>query len=241
MVLAPGPGWSQPDGGGGSIPAFHPWLVVLPGRPPQPGGMQAFVTGAAGVAAQLVGIFWLLAAAWFALRWPGSVGTKVKHFVVTLLPEPWVLLLVPVYVVVMVLTPHGFWQELRYWDPVTGVVGLAVALAGAALMVWARAVLGIMWAGRPMLQDHHELCTRGAYRLVRHPIYTGLLALAAGGALAAGLGSTLVLVAALIALVAWRVPVEERMMVATFGDRYRDYRRRVPALVPFPSGATRSA
>jgi hypothetical protein len=104
MVLAPGPYWSQPDGGGRSIPAFHPWLVVPPGRPSQPGVVQAFVTGAAGVAAQLVGIFRLLAAAWFAPRWPGSVA--------------------------MVLTPHGFWQHLRYRDPVTGVIGLAVALAG---------------------------------------------------------------------------------------------------------------
>jgi protein-S-isoprenylcysteine O-methyltransferase Ste14 len=195
--------------------------------------LRDLTTMGAGWAADLVGMFWLLAAAWFAVRWPGSAGQKLRHLVVTLLPEPWVLVLVPVYVAVLVLVPHGVWTALRYWDPVVGVVGLAVTVAGAALMIWARVVLGIMWAGRPMLQDQHELCTRGAYRLVRHPIYTGLLAMGLGGAVAAGLGTTLVLVAGLVALVAWRVPVEERMMVTTFGDRYRDYRRRVPALVPF--------
>lgn len=200
-------------------------------------GMRDFVGTAASTAATVVGIFWLLAAGWFALRWPGSVGAKLKHFAVTLLPEPWVLLLVPVYVAVLVVTPAAVWEHLRHWDPVTGVLGLAVTVAGTALMIWARVVLGIMWAGRPMLQEGHELCTRGPYRLVRHPIYTGLLALAAGGTLAGGQGNGLVLVAGLVAMVAWRVPVEERMMITTFGDRYRDYRRRVPALVPFAPAA----
>jgi protein-S-isoprenylcysteine O-methyltransferase Ste14 len=199
--------------------------------------MHAFVATAAGWAANVVWIFWLGAAAWFAARWPGSAGQKVKHFFVTLLPEPWVLLIIPVYVAVLLVTPDSVWHSLRYWDPVVGIAGLAVTVAGGALMIWARAVLGIMWAGRPMLQDQHELCTRGAYQLVRHPIYTGLVALVAGTTMAAGLGSELVIVLAVLAVVAWRVPVEERMMISTFGDRYLDYRRRVPALVPFAPAA----
>lgn len=216
-------------------------MGAFPGGSSQPGGMREFTGTAAGWAAELVGIFWLLAAVWFALRWPGSVPAKLRHFAITLLPEPWVLVLIPVYVVVLLVTPHRVWADLRYWDVVTGLLGLAVAVAGAALMVWARVVLGIMWAGRPMLQERHELCTRGPYRLVRHPIYTGLLALAAGGTLAAGRGAGLVLVVAMVALVAWRVPVEERMMITTFGDRYLDYRRRVPALVPAAKRMTRSS
>lgn len=187
-----------------------------------------------GWCVDLVGIAWVLGAIWFAARTPGSVRHRLWHFVRTFLPEPWLFLLVPVAIVLTVAVPHRTWHELRFWNPVVALVGIVLVAASSALMIWARWVLGRMWAARPMVQDHHDLRTTGPYRLVRHPIYTGIAGIVLGATLVFGFGSVLATLVCTAPFLYWRVWAEERMMLATFGDRYRGYRRRVPALLPFP-------
>lgn len=54
----------------------------------------------------------------------------------------------------------------------------------------------------------------------------------AGLTLIAGFGATLITLAFVTAWLLRRVRVEDTMLIATFGDDYRTYRHRVPALVP---------
>jgi protein-S-isoprenylcysteine O-methyltransferase Ste14 len=190
---------------------------------------------------QLVTLVWLVAAVYFAIRRGGGVANRVWYFLKTLLPEPWLLVAVPVVFLLIRLVPTAAWQHLRFWNPVLAALGAAAVLASTALMVWARWAIGTMWAGRPMVQDRHELQTTGPYGLVRHPIYTGIAGLALGTALVDGLGATIVVLACLLVFITWRVRSEERMMLATFGDQYQAYRRRVPALVPISPRLRRSA
>lgn len=74
--------------------------------------------------------------------------------------------------------------------------------------------------------------TSGLYRLVRHPIYVGFILafwstpVMTLGHLVFALGMTVYAVVGVIH--------EERDLTAHFGDAYRDYRRRVPMLVPLP-------
>ncbi|MEV5880091.1 isoprenylcysteine carboxylmethyltransferase family protein [Streptomyces sp. NPDC052101] len=127
---------------------------------------------------------------------------------------------------------RGFWRHLQYWQPELAVLGALLAVASTALLLWARWVLGTMWASIPTVQEHHELRTDGPYRLVRHPIYTGLLGLVTGAMLAEGFG---VRIAYLVVAVPWllrRVKVEDGLMAAQFGPAYDAYRAEVPALIP---------
>jgi protein-S-isoprenylcysteine O-methyltransferase Ste14 len=181
----------------------------------------------------LVGLAWLVAAAYFALRLPGSAERKLLHFLRTLLPEPWLLVILPAVVVLIRLVPHGTWGRLVFWNPVIAILGMACVAASTALMLWARWALGTMWAARPLVQEQHELRTDGPYGIIRHPIYSGFAGLALGAMLVLGFGQMIAVFACMLLFVAWRVWAEERMMIATFGDRYRAYRRQVPALVPF--------
>src|SRR3954464_4685400 len=57
------------------------------------------------------------------------------------------------------------------------VFAAILCVCGVAFCLWARAVLGRNWSGTVTLKENHELIVRGPYRLVRHPIYTGLLAM----------------------------------------------------------------
>ncbi|MER6544344.1 isoprenylcysteine carboxylmethyltransferase family protein [Streptomyces sp. NPDC001250] len=126
----------------------------------------------------------------------------------------------------------GFWRHLQYWQPELAVPGVLLALASTALLLWARWVLGTMWASIPTVQEQHELRTDGPYRLVRHPIYSGLLGLTVGAMLACGFG---VWTACLVVAVPWllrRVRIEDDLMAGRFGAAYAAYRAEVPALIP---------
>ncbi|MFJ5032014.1 methyltransferase family protein [Streptomyces sp. NPDC088560] len=175
---------------------------------------------------------WIVGAVYFGVKshsgvrgwWRGQRRTLPRRL----------LLIAGVYVFsVLVGRTGGLWRQLRYWQPGLALLGAALAVASTALLLWARWVLGTMWASVPTVREHHELRTDGPYGLVRHPIYTGLLGLVFGGMLARGFG---VWVAFLIVAVPWmllRVRAEDRLMAGRFGPAYEAYRARVPALIPW--------
>jgi len=126
------------------------------------------------------------------------------------------------------------WLGWRFVKQGPGVeyAGVAITVAGMALAVWARVVLGRNWSGNVTVKADHELVQRGPYRLVRHPIYSGVTLALLGTAVS--VGEVRALLAVLVVLLAWRIkwPVEERFMIEQFGDQYLQYRRRVKAIVP---------
>ena len=66
-------------------------------------------------------------------------------------------------------------------------LGIALFVLGLGFAIWARVHLGRNW-GTPMTQkDDPELVTGGPYRLVRHPIYSGILIAGVGTAVGAEL------------------------------------------------------
>jgi protein-S-isoprenylcysteine O-methyltransferase Ste14 len=91
--------------------------------------------------------------------------------------------------------------------------------------------MGSNW-GMPMTQHANpELVTSGPYRVVRHPIYTGLSAMFVGTALAYPL--TALPCAIVIAYSLYGAKREEHDMEQRFGDKYRDYRQRSKFILPF--------
>ena len=112
------------------------------------------------------------------------------------------------------------------------IAAIALTLAGMALAVWARVHLGRNWSSAPSIKEQHQLIRSGPYRLVRHPIYTGLLIALAGTLLANGrVRGALTLVVVWLAFDIKR-RIEEDFMVQTFGPQYEDYRRSTGALFP---------
>src|SRR5215471_7528908 len=117
--------------------------------------------------------------------------------------------------------------------PVIVYVGAALVASGIGFAVWARLVLGRNWSGTVTVKQEHTLVRQGPYVIVRHPIYTGLLAAGLGTAIAYGQIRGLIAVALFLLLFILKIRIEERFMREQFGDDYRIYQEQVKALIPF--------
>jgi protein-S-isoprenylcysteine O-methyltransferase Ste14 len=80
-----------------------------------------------------------------------------------------------------------------------------------------------------------ELFTKGVYACCRHPIYASWIVFLVPGILLL-MNSWAFAIAPVVMTILLRsfVHVEETWLEQTFQDRYRDYRRRVPAVLPLP-------
>ncbi|TZF87781.1 methyltransferase family protein [Cognatilysobacter lacus] len=111
-------------------------------------------------------------------------------------------------------------------------VGLALAMAGAALCIYSRILLGRNWSATVQLKQDHELIQSGPYRSIRHPIYTGFLLLFLGSAVLTGDWRGLLAVA-IVFVSFWRkLRLEEKWLGQHFGPAYQAYRERTKALIP---------
>jgi protein-S-isoprenylcysteine O-methyltransferase Ste14 len=86
--------------------------------------------------------------------------------------------------------------------------------------------------GHYVLSDQ-PISEQGAYGVVRHPLYLAAFLIWLGLALAyASLVTFLVLLLYVVPVYALYMREEERMLTEHYGDAYRDYTRRVGALLP---------
>lgn len=128
------------------------------------------------------------------------------------------------------------WPARARWSlpaPVTASALVATA-AGGALALAGLAPHGTAITPRVEPPSGAGLHTGGAYRVSRHPIYTGLLVGAAGLAVLRRRPEPLVAWAALVAVLDAKTRREERYLLERFGAEYERYRRRTPRLVGLP-------
>ena len=168
------------------------------------------------------GAFWIywLVAAFFARRsrilWGRELGIRALLIVMA----------------TALIRLGAFRSHALQADPWRAGLGLVLFAVGLGFAIWARIHIGRNWGGPMTQKDDPELVTSGPYRLVRHPIYSGILVASDGTALA--LGWTW-LVAVLLAGVyfVYSATVEERYLNQRFPDTYPEYERSTKMLVPY--------
>ena len=110
--------------------------------------------------------------------------------------------------------------------------GFLVTVSGIGFAFWARFALGRNWSGRVTIKEDHELVTRGPYRFVRHPIYTGALLAFTGTTIAFGRAGGFFAIAIMTVIFVRKIWLEEKMLMEHFGARYAAYCRTTKALIP---------
>jgi protein-S-isoprenylcysteine O-methyltransferase Ste14 len=129
----------------------------------------------------------------------------------------------------------GFPRFADYdFRPVQSLLGVVVAAAALAMFHLTHRALGRNWSVTLEVRQSHKLVTEGVYRHVRHPMYTAFWLWALAQALllpnwVAGLSGLV----GFGTLYFFRVGLEERLMVDTFGEEYRAYMARSARLVPW--------
>ena len=113
--------------------------------------------------------------------------------------------------------PH-FPGVIHFW------IGIAFLIAGSLLRRHCFRILGEYFTYAVHASKEQPVIDRGAYRWVRHPSYTGgtLMFTGIGLALSNWL-SVLLLFVTTVAVYGYRVRIEERALLETIGEPYREF------------------
>jgi len=84
-----------------------------------------------------------------------------------------------------------------------------------------------------MLKQNHELIISGPYKMVRHPIYTGIIIAVLGTAIMTGQVKGFIALALTFFAFWHKSRFEEELMFREFGEQYKAYSLRVKKLIPW--------
>lgn len=126
--------------------------------------------------------------------------------------------------------PAGLGKNLcpADWQPACTAISLGLNLLGLWIAVWAAVYLGRSFG---VLIEVRQLVTDGAYKWVRHPMYSGYVLFLAGFALANCSLAYLIIVPLHIGLLLYRARLEEARFAAC-SPQYEGYRRRTGFIFP---------
>jgi len=169
--------------------------------------------------------FWLVIHP-FTARWRRRGRDSYK----VLLPL-WAL-----FIIAAAASTYPALHRTLYDSPLALIPGAALIALG--FFVYSRSFdgfSGIKVSGLAELEpDRHEqsLAVAGIRSRIRHPIYLGHLLDVLGWCVATGSISLFALAAFATVTGALMIRLEDRELESRFGDSYRDYRRRTPAIFP---------
>lgn len=173
----------------------------------------------------------------FALHHSVLARTRAKMWLTAMIP-PWLERSTFTWIASVLFLATCLW-----WRPVAGIawtlpgvfrpLGYAAQAAGFTLTVLGSAAIDVLdlagirqvlnaRADRP--RRHVPLETNGVYRLVRHPLYFGWALFVFGTPDMNGTRLTFALITTFYLVLA--IPLEERSLVAVFGEEYRAYQSR---------------
>ena len=148
--------------------------------------------------------------------------------------EGWVL----IQGVLLVLVAAAGWSLGPDWSGPLQLVGIVagIALIGGGIVLAVRGAIDLRDALTPLPRPRAdaELVDTGAYALVRHPIYGGLILTAVGWALVQASIIAAALAAALAAFLFLKSAREEAWLEQRYPG-YAGYRARTRRLIPWPS------
>ena len=151
-------------------------------------------------------------------------------------PQGWGYLVVQAALFALLLFGPRTMHGMNEWVPPLALSG---SVAGCVLIIagFVLAVAGVVYLGRnltplPAPKKSSTLVVSGVYRLVRHPIYSGILCMAFGWGLWVHSWLTLGYASILFIFFDVKSGYEELLLLQKFPE-YAEYRSRVKKLFPF--------
>lgn len=140
-----------------------------------------------------------------------------------------------VFILLLYLTGMGaeyLTPTLPSWMRWVGIViGSTMMLSCVPLSRRAHAAIGSNFSTNLELHSNHQLVRTGPYRLVRHPIYLGLLLCVFGACFITVYYPIMALTLATVVVLLRRMQKEEAMLIERYSE-YREYKKNTGKLFP---------
>ncbi|MFX0096007.1 MAG: methyltransferase family protein [Candidatus Hodarchaeota archaeon] len=112
--------------------------------------------------------------------------------------------------------------------------GLILYAIASIFLIVTRLQIGKYGSGALVIEDNHKLVKTGAYRYIRHPLYSAsLLGHLAFGLVFRSLVITVINLSLYFFVFKQRWEQEERILTAEFGEEYTSYMKRTKRIIPF--------
>jgi protein-S-isoprenylcysteine O-methyltransferase Ste14 len=118
------------------------------------------------------------------------------------------------------------------FQPVVVIAGVVLLLIGAGVALAGALALGKNLTPFPKPGERAQLLRHGIYAVIRHPLYSSVIAASMGWALVWQSWSSLLVATSLIPFFRAKAHREERWLREKFPE-YADYARQVPRFVPW--------
>lgn len=162
--------------------------------------------------------FWV--SALFTYKSPSPVIREKNSFL--LLFAVFALIILTAY-----LAKNYLLEQILLPTLITDALGLVLLLLGLILAIWARMTLGRFWSGSVAVIEGQTVVKEGPYSIVRHPIYTGVLAMLWGSFLLEPFGFVLLNAVFGTLLLIYKARLEERLLERHLGNKYSSYKKEV--------------
>lgn len=126
-------------------------------------------------------------------------------------------------------------QDLSFIDiQILKITGAVLFTIGTIIMLWSRITLWDSFRlGGVEPSDSDKLILSGPFKVLRHPTYLSIIINSLGLAIIVQSLSIFVLFTLLIVLIIRVIPIEEALLVKTYGEEYKDYQKKVKKILPF--------
>ncbi len=170
-------------------------------------------------------LFWLMVHP-FMERWR-KLGRRSYLFVV----PAWGGIIAITFLVVWPFRSSHFYANWFAWAPAAVFFFLGLSIYRAAFRSFHHTQVSGLAELEPR-KHRQQLVTTGIRSRIRHPIYLGHLCEIAGWCLGTGLVAIWGLALFAIITGAVMIRTEDRELESRFGEAYRQYRERVPGVIP---------
>jgi protein-S-isoprenylcysteine O-methyltransferase Ste14 len=145
----------------------------------------------------------------------------------------WLILYVSAAGQVVSLLDWAYLQDGKIPYDGVAIAGAVMMLGGLTFRVWSIRTLASAFSATVQIKEGQQLITRGPYRWLRHPSYTGAWVLMMGVAfLVHSWAGLLIMGPGMLWVYSLRIATEERTLESAFGVHYRELRKKTWRMVP---------
>jgi protein-S-isoprenylcysteine O-methyltransferase Ste14 len=107
-------------------------------------------------------------------------------------------------------------------------------LTGIIIRCWAVFTLRRFFSLSVIIESKQSIVKNGPYKLIRHPAYTGTILTLVGISISIRSITSILTALVIISIVyGYRIKIEEKTLINSFGNEYLDYIKNTWKIIPF--------